>query len=128
MQPNSRRHRMNLSAIQRALGDPATRPEVAKRHNVREEDIPDFKIPGYNIPELKKSLNDTLDAGFKRIYDAWKKLTQQPQTTILTHNNDQDDGGRHIAPYNVNISSVIALNLVCDAIEGSYQINLEQSN
>ena len=28
----------------------------------------------------------------------------------------------------MNISSVIALNLVCDTIEGSYQINLEQSN
>ncbi|KAL3848078.1 hypothetical protein ACJMK2_018959, partial [Sinanodonta woodiana] len=37
-------------------------------------------------------------------------------------------GGRHIAPNNVNISSVTALNLVCDVIEGSYQINLEQSN
>jgi len=47
---------------------------------------------------------------------------------ILTWNNSQNGDGRHIAPHNVNISSVIALNLVCDAIEGSYQINLEQSN
>ncbi|KAL3864998.1 hypothetical protein ACJMK2_006635 [Sinanodonta woodiana] len=39
-----------------------------------------------------------------------------------------NSGGRHIAPNNVNISSVTALNLVCDVIEGSYQINLEQSN
>ena len=76
---------------------------------------------------MKKALNDTIDTGFKRIYDGWKKLTQ-PQRTILTHKNDPDGGGRHIAPFNVNISTVIALNLVCDAIEGSYQINLEQSN
>ena len=58
-------------------------------------------------------------------------MGKKPQTTtkiILTHNNDPNDDGRHITPYNVNISSVIALNLVCDAIEGSYQINLEQSN
>ena len=31
-------------------------------------------------------------------------------------------------PNNVDISSVIALNLMCDVIEGSYQINFEQSN
>ena len=53
---------------------------------------------------------------------------KQPQTAILTPNNDPDGGGRHIAPHNVNISSVLAINLVCDAIEESYQINLEQSN
>ena len=47
---------------------------------------------------------------------------------MLTWNNSPNDDGRHIAPHNVNISSVIALNLVCDVIEGSYQINLEQSN
>ena len=46
----------------------------------------------------------------------------------MTYNNDVDGTGRHIAPHNVNILSVIALNLVSDAIEGSYQINLEQSN
>ena len=55
------------------------------------------------------------------------KITQS-QTTILKHNNDPDGTGRHIAPANVYISSVIAINLVCDAIDGSYQINLERSN
>ena len=46
----------------------------------------------------------------------------------MTHNDDPYIIDRHIAPHNVNISSVIVLNLVCDAIGGSYQINLEQSN
>ena len=46
----------------------------------------------------------------------------------MKHNNDPDGGGRHIAPHNVNITSVIAINLVCDVIEGSYQVNTEQSN
>ncbi|KAL3856611.1 hypothetical protein ACJMK2_011346 [Sinanodonta woodiana] len=61
------------------------------------------------------------------IHDNWSKRKQQ--SNILTYNNDPNGGGRHIAPNNVNISSVIALNLVCDVIEGSYQINQsKQSN
>ncbi|KAL3892084.1 hypothetical protein ACJMK2_004321 [Sinanodonta woodiana] len=73
------------------------------------------------------NLSDTIDLDFNKINAKWVKRSKQ-QTTILTHNNDPDSGGRHIAPNNVNISSVTALNLVCDVIEGSYQINLEQSN
>ena len=46
---------------------------------------------------------------------------------LLTYNNDPG-GSRYIVPFNVNISSVIAVNLVFDAIKGSYQINLERSN
>jgi hypothetical protein len=51
------------------------------------------------------------------------KISQQQ--TIL---NDPNDSGSHIAPQNINISSVIAANLECDAVEGSYQRNLERSN
>ena len=49
-------------------------------------------------------------------------------TTIFKLNNDQYFGVRHINPLNANISSVIAVNLECDAIEGSYPINLKRSN
>jgi hypothetical protein len=119
----------NLKLIQGILvnNTPNSRIDFTKKYNIRVEDIPTFKFPGYNVPELKKRLTDTIDEGFKIIYNTWKTLTQ-PQTTILTHNNSPDDDGRHIAPNNVNISSVIALNLICSAIEGSYQINLEQSD
>ena len=47
---------------------------------------------------------------------------------ILTWNNSPDGTGRHIAPHNVNITTVIALNLACDINEGSYQIDLGRSN
>jgi hypothetical protein len=119
----------NLRIIQRILNDdyPQSRIELAKEYNILVKDIPTFKLPGYNVPELKKRLTDAIDEGFKIIYDTWKKLTRS-QTTILTHNNSPDDDGRHIAPHNVNISSVLALNLICSAIEGSYQINLDRSD
>ena len=64
----------------------------------------------------------------KKIYDEWVKNPKQLQKIILTHDNDSNGGGRHIAPHNVNISSLISLNLVCDAIEGSYQIDIGKSN
>ena len=120
--------RVNLRVIQKVLSDtPEIRQSFANEHKIKVEEIPTFKLPGYNVPELKKRLTDAIDEGFKIIHDKWKKLTR-PQTTILTHNNSQDGDSRHISPNIVNISTVLALNLTCDAIEGSYQINLEQSN
>ena len=107
--------------------NPQERTEFAKEFNIRVEDIFSYKFPGYLISKMKRDLSDTIDLGFNKIHAKWVKRSKQ-QTTILTHNNDPDGGGRHIAPNNVNISSVTALNLVCDVIEGSYQINLEQSN
>ncbi|KAL3867927.1 hypothetical protein ACJMK2_040769 [Sinanodonta woodiana] len=77
-------------------------------YSITEADLLDFEFPGYNAPELRKSLNDFLGP-----------------STILRHDNGED--GRHIAPYNVDITSVIAINLVCDVIEGSYQVNTKQS-
>jgi len=71
--------------------------------NIRKEEIPNFKLPEYNVPEMKKSLSDAIDEGFTKIHDEWVKKPKQPQTAILTHNNDPDGGGRHIAPHNVNI-------------------------
>jgi hypothetical protein len=105
---------------------PASNTDYAKDYNIKIKENPEYKLTGYNAPELKIKLSDAIDEGFKKIHDAWTR--KQRQETTLTHNNDPDGGGRHIAPHNVNISSVIALNLTCDAIEGSYQINLEQSD
>ncbi len=79
-------------------------------YNITEADLRNFKFPGYNAEELKKSVIEVIT-----IQDS----------IILKYNNDPDGCGRYIAPGNVNISSVIALNLTCDVIEGSYQINLE---
>ncbi|KAL3856972.1 hypothetical protein ACJMK2_011961 [Sinanodonta woodiana] len=42
---------------------------------------------------------------------------------VLTHNNSPDGTGRHIFPNNVDITSVIALSLTCDIIDGSYHVN-----
>ena len=78
-------------------------------YKITEADLPNFKFPGYNAPALRKSLNDFLGP-----------------STILRHDNGED--GRHIAPYNVDITSVIAINLVCDVIEGSYHVDMKQSN
>ena len=115
--------------IQEVLNDanPQARTEFAKEFNIPVENILTHKFPGYPVQKMKRDLSDNIDLGFNKIHAKCVKRSKQ-QTTILTHNNDPEGGGRHIAPNNVNISSVTALNLVCDVIEGSYQINLEQSN
>jgi hypothetical protein len=120
--------KFNSQIIQDILDDdsPRSRTLFANNYKIDVKDLPTFKLPGYNVPELKKQLNTAIDEGFRIIHDEWRR--KQPKPTILTHNNSQNGDGRHIAPNNVNISSVIALNLTCDVIEGSYQINLEQSN
>ncbi|KAL3871857.1 hypothetical protein ACJMK2_039829 [Sinanodonta woodiana] len=79
-------------------------------------------------PEISVNFPSPVSVRFIKIHDGWLKNQKQPQSSFITHDNSPDGTGRHIAPGNVNISSVIALNLICDAIEGSYQINLEQSN
>jgi hypothetical protein len=78
-------------------------------YKITEADLPNFKFPGYNAPALRKSLNDALGP-----------------STFLRHDNGER--GRHIAPYNVDITSVIVINLVCDVIEGSYHVDVKQSN
>ena len=120
--------RINSDIIQHVVNhyNQKTKELFAEHFKIRVDEIPTFKLPYYDVPELKKQLVIAIDEGFNKIYDKWRKLVQK--TTILTHNNSQDDDGRHTAPNNVNISSVIALNLTCNAIEGSYQINLDQSN
>ena len=106
---------INKRIIQRMINNnDGNKQKFLTGYNITEADLRDFKFPGYNVRELKKSVNDF--------------VSQKQDSSVLKYNNDPDGGGRHIAPHNVNISSVIALNLVCDIIEGSYQINLEQSN
>jgi len=58
----------HLQIIQSVLShnNPRTRTEFAVKYNIRVEDIPDFKLPGYNIPEMKNSLSDANDEGFKK--------------------------------------------------------------
>ncbi len=58
--------------------------------------------------------------------DSWKKLIPPP--VILKYNNDPYGTGRHISPNIVNITSTIALNLVCDIIDNSYHFDLSKSN
>ena len=79
----------------------------------------EINSPDYAVDIYNSSLRTVL---------GWPEKPPVDVQTILRYNNDPDRGGRHIAPHNVNISTVIALNLTCDVIEGSYQINLEQSN
>ena len=69
--------KFNLQIIQDILDDdnPLSRTEFAKKYNIRVEDIPTFKLPGYKVLDLKKQLKDTIDIGFKIIYDAWKKIS-----------------------------------------------------
>lgn len=105
--------------------NPISKTSSAENYKKKIKGNPNYKLPGYNAPELKNQLNVAIEEGFKIIYDEWSR---KKPLTILTHNNSQNSDGRHIAPNNVNISSVIALNLTCDAIEGSYQINLQRSN
>ena len=48
---------------------------LQNKYNISVEDIPTFKLPGYKVLDLKKQLKDTIDIGFKIIYDAWKKIS-----------------------------------------------------
>jgi hypothetical protein len=58
----------NEQIIQEVLDatNPKTRTEFAKKYNIPVEDILGFKLPEYNVPELKKKLSDIIDAGFKK--------------------------------------------------------------
>ena len=58
----------NGQIIQEVLNtiNPKTRTEFANKYNIPVEDIFDFKLPGYNVPELKKKLSDIIDAGLKK--------------------------------------------------------------
>jgi len=63
----------NLQMIQRILGDhnPKARTEFAAKYNIRVEDIPTFKLPGYNVQTMREKLGDTIDEFFPRIHSAW---------------------------------------------------------
>jgi hypothetical protein len=97
-----------------------------KHYGITREQLPTFIIPGFNSEELKKSVNDLIDEHFKRICDSWKKLIPPP--VVLKYNNDPFGTGRHISPMIVNITSTIAINLVCDAIDNSYSVDFSKSN
>ena len=58
----------NLQIIQEILNgtDPYTRIEFAGEFNIRVEEIPAYKIPYYNVPEMKKDLSDAIDEGLKK--------------------------------------------------------------
>ncbi len=97
-----------------------------KYYGITEEQLSTFIIPGFDSSELKKSVSNLIDEHFKRICDSWKKLIPPP--TILKYSNDPFGSGRHISPNIVNITSTIALNLTCDVIDSSYNVNLVKSN
>ena len=56
--------------------NPKKRIEFSKEFKIREEEIENYKLPDYNVPVMKKSLNDAINEGFKRIHDEWVKKSQ----------------------------------------------------
>ncbi len=57
-----------------------------------------------------------------------EKICPAPPPSILKHNNNQFGAGRHISPGIVNITTTIAVNLVCDVVNGNFQIDLSKSS
>ncbi len=128
--PADRIHRAYIvnedDPIQRVRANNLFTTVFLKHFGITREQLSTFIIPGFNSEELKKSVSDLIDEHFKRICDSWKKLIPPP--TVLKYNNDIYGTGRHISPNIVNITSTIALNLVCDIIDSSFHVDISKSN
>ena len=78
----------------------------------------EIKSPDYVVDIYQSSIKTVL---------RWPK-TPPNDYNFLRYDNNPDAEGRHISPEIVNITSTIAVNLVCDAIDGSYRTDLGISN
>jgi hypothetical protein len=95
-------------------------------YKITERNLQTFIIPELNNAHMKKSLNDLIEEYYPEVIKSWKKIAPPPN--ILKYNNDPYGSGRHISPNIVNITSTIALNLVCDIIDSSFHFDISKSN
>ena len=77
---------INERIIQTIINDKGSnKQQFLTGYNITEADLRNFKFPGYNAMELKKSVREVIT------------IFQVQDSTILKYNNDPDGGGRHIA-------------------------------
>ena len=59
----------HLQIIQEVLGDSNISLAFTILYNIRKEEIPDFKLPEYNVSAMKKFLSEAIDESFKKVHD-----------------------------------------------------------
>ncbi|KAK3589769.1 hypothetical protein CHS0354_021099, partial [Potamilus streckersoni] len=112
------------------LNNPYATPDLNQlflnHYKIKENDLRTFIIPDLNNAEMKKSFSDLTEEYYPGVIQSWRKIALPP--SILKHNNNPFGAGRHISPGIVNITTTIAVNLVCDVVDGSFQIDLSNSS
>ena len=97
------------------------RDKFKKTFSLTDANIKNHKLLGYCILELRRLLNDLIDLFLPQLHALWVKLV--PPEEILRFDNSVFKNNKHKSPGNVDISSTIAIHVICDAVLGSYSIN-----